>query len=75
MRRLALTPSAGAAVAVMVRLPRSSRARKENAMRRRGVIAALGALLGVLGVLMTASHWPPTITNLSTRPTPPANPH
>jgi hypothetical protein len=44
-------------------------------MRRRGVIAALGALLGVLGVLMTASHWPPTITNLSTRPTPPANPH
>jgi len=34
------------------------------------VIAALGALLGVLGVLMTASHWPPTITNLSTRPTP-----
>ena len=38
MRRLALTPSAGAAVAAMARLPRSSRARKENAMRRLRVI-------------------------------------
>jgi hypothetical protein len=39
----------------MGRLPRSSRARKEIAMRRLGVILALGALLGVLGGLMTAS--------------------
>src|SRR5712692_5059701 len=38
MRRLALTPSAGAAVAAMARLPRSSRARKENAMSRLRVI-------------------------------------
>ena len=53
MRRLAFTPIAGAAVAVMVRLPRSSRARKENAMRRIAVTVALGALLGGFKIRVT----------------------
>jgi len=39
----------------MVRLPRSSQARKKNAMRRLRVIVTLGALLCVLGGVVTAS--------------------
>ena len=39
----------------MIRLPRSSRASKENAMRRIAVIVALGALLGMSAGVVTAS--------------------
>jgi hypothetical protein len=39
----------------MVRLPRSSRARQENTMRRIAVIVAFGTLLGMLGGVVTAS--------------------